>query len=146
MSILINKTEYKKEMKKISLYFNQVIGLVLFTITLTCLGFETPQKAALFSLPIVISLFISSPKGKELVIVRTLINQHDNEEEKNKFLKEFNEFVKSETGFFKSIKEAPMYIYGLFSIWWFYLLEILVFGLGYSINLCIYRIGFQFIR
>jgi hypothetical protein len=99
-------------MQSISTYFNHVIGLIVFTITLTCLGFNDPQTAAIFSFPVILFLFSASPKGTELVLVRALINNHENQEEKEIFSKELEGFIKSQNSFLKSLKESYMYLYG----------------------------------
>lgn len=109
---LINKKEYERDNKRIAFYFNQVIGVLVFTITLTCLSFETPQRAALFSLPIVLALLSLAPKGNELWLVRKLIDEHDNEDEKKELKKELKDFIKADSGVFKSLKQVPIYYYG----------------------------------
>ena len=113
MSDLINKKKYDAEIESITSYLNQVFGVLVFTISLACLGFPSPQKAALFSLPIILILFGLAPQVKELRLVHTLIKDHDDEEEKKMFEQEYQGFIKSDGGFLKSLTKIPGYHYGL---------------------------------
>ncbi|EGR1145869.1 TPA: hypothetical protein ACN343_004492 [Vibrio parahaemolyticus] len=113
MSYLINRKKYDAETKSLTSYFNQVFGILVFTISLTCLSFPNPQKAALFSLPIILALFGLAPKVKELRLVRTLIKEHDDEEEKKVLEQELQGFIKADSGFLKSLKQVPVYYYGV---------------------------------
>ena len=113
MSYLINRKKYEAEIKSVTSYLNQVFGVLVFTISLTCLSFQNHQKAALFSLPIILVLFGFAPTVNELRLVRTLIKDHDDEEEKKTYEKEFQKFIKSDGGFLKSLIQVPIYYYGL---------------------------------
>jgi hypothetical protein len=57
---LFNEEEFKLEAKKQSEFLNSVIGIVSFTLALTCMGFDKPDNAAILCLGIIIPLLIQS--------------------------------------------------------------------------------------
>ena len=113
MGELINRKKYDEEKKRVTSYCNLVLGMLVFTISLACLSFPNPQKAALFSLPIILALFTLAPKVEEINLTRTLINDHDNDVEKESLEKDLQVFIKSDIGFLKSLTQVPIYYYGV---------------------------------
>lgn len=57
---LFDEEVVKKEAKRHNEFLNSAIGLLTFTLGLTCLGFDHPQRAALVCLGVIIPVFIQA--------------------------------------------------------------------------------------
>jgi len=125
---LFDEEQVKKEAKNHTLYLNSVLGIVAFTLGLTCVSMPNTTKASIITLGIIIPLVIQAFKyfPPEITALRKLYKETQNPEVK-KTLKELeNKYY----GFKSMLIGNFIYIYG-FS---FYLLVLLVPGLSAYIN------------
>ncbi|MFO4713454.1 hypothetical protein V5H05_18170 [Vibrio cholerae] len=109
---LIDKKKYTADEKSHRDYFNHIVGIITFTITLTCLSFDNPQKVALLCFPIVLALLLGAPEFKSLKDARNLIELAENDHDK----KLLEAQLKKETGPFLKFRELfqmAIYFYGL---------------------------------
>lgn len=92
---LTEDTNIEIEVKRYSQYLNLVVGVLIFSITMGCLGLPNPQKAALFSLPIVLGLILSLTNAfpETVRIMRDLIKETNDTEEKSSLKKELKEHM-----------------------------------------------------
>ncbi|CAM3627366.1 hypothetical protein [Parendozoicomonas haliclonae] len=59
-SKLFDEEDIKQEAKKHNDFLNTGVGLISFTLALTCLSFNDPQKAALLCFPIVLGILLQA--------------------------------------------------------------------------------------
>lgn len=57
---LFDEEEVMQEAKKHNEFLNSAIGLLTFTLGLTCLGFDHPQRAALVCLGVIIPVYVQA--------------------------------------------------------------------------------------
>ena len=113
MTDLVNVEKYNQETLELYQYLNHVLGLISFTLGFASLGFDNPNIAAAFCLPVIISLVIAyvqtAMPSKEIVALNELIKETNSPEaiEERKKL----------TGKMQTLKDlwhSPLYVYGLF--------------------------------
>ncbi|HHX8487927.1 TPA: hypothetical protein ACVO3E_004570 [Vibrio diabolicus] len=109
---VIDKEKYSTEEQLHRNYFNHIVGIITFTITLTCLSFDNPQKIALLCFPIILALLWGAPEFKSLKNARDLIKFAENDDDKRLLEQQ----LKRETGplfKFRELFHMAIYFYGL---------------------------------
>ncbi|KGD64047.1 hypothetical protein Y5S_02587 [Alcanivorax nanhaiticus] len=83
-SKLIKEDEIRLEADKHSEFLNTALGLLTFTLALTCLSFDHPQRAAIICLGVVIPVYIQAWKHfpKSITALRELVKDTDDEHAK----------------------------------------------------------------
>lgn len=78
MNSLVKEAKIRADVKQQSKFLNTVIGILGFTVGLTCFGFEDPQKPALLSLGIFIPLLVQAGNyyPSELKALKELISEN----------------------------------------------------------------------
>ncbi|MGI1999130.1 hypothetical protein [Shewanella frigidimarina] len=55
---LFNENRYKEEANKHNEFLYSVLGIIAFTLALSCLGFEHPQRPAMLCLAIILPIYL----------------------------------------------------------------------------------------
>lgn len=89
---LITEKEYAVEAARHSEFANLVFGVLLFTISLTCLQFNHPTRAALVSLVVVLPLYVTAIVRfpASMWTLRKLLDQDRDNKELAALVKELN--------------------------------------------------------
>ncbi|KHT39174.1 hypothetical protein [Vibrio sinaloensis] len=109
---MLDLTKFKEDCISNKNYFNHVVGIVSFSISLACLSFDNPQKMALFSLPIIMSLLLGAPEFQSTKEYRELVRFADNEKDKELLMRTFSEKVGSPFKL-KDVFQMGVYLYGV---------------------------------
>ncbi|EMG1958701.1 hypothetical protein J4H19_22800 [Vibrio alginolyticus] len=109
---LIDDNKFEADKQRSREYFNHIIGIITFTISLACLSFDNPQKVALLCLPVVFSLLAGAPNFRSLKEARDLIDYAESDEDKEILKQRFNEQINKKSRV-KQVFEVFIYFYGV---------------------------------
>ena len=109
MGNLIDPEKLGKENLAIQKYLNDVIGLVSFTLGLTCLTFDNSLKIACLCLPVITILFVIGIRN--LPGEARALNELVNETQDKEAIEEKKHYFGNKA-LLKQIVKCPMYIYG----------------------------------
>ncbi len=109
MSNLIDEEKLAREDLAAQKYLNEVIGLISFTLGLTCLSFDNSVKIAYLCLPVVAILAVIGANNisGEIKALNQLIKETQNQE-----AIEEKKYHLSNQNTFQQFLKYPMYVYG----------------------------------
>jgi hypothetical protein len=111
-SQLVDENKVKEESLRQNEYLNGILGIVIFSLALSCVGLPNPQKAALVLNLIIIPMVIAAIKHvpSTIITLRELRKEHPNDEEVRDLLKYLE---KKYLGFHSAMKNNLVYLGGI---------------------------------